>query len=387
MKEIYLDNAATTRVSDAAAAAMQEMLTGCYGNPSSLHAKGYEAEKRLKEARQSLADMLRVDKSTVLFTSCATESTNTALRYAARSMRHQGRKILCSKGEHSATLETLAYLANEGFEIETIDNDSTGRILLESLAEKLDSNTILVTCLMVNNETGCIQPIAEMAKLIKEKKPDCLFHVDAVQAFGKLPIYPSEWGVDFLSVSAHKINGPKGTGLLYVRKGLALKPLMFGGGQESGLRSGTENTAGIVGFATAASELYAMRGELLPKLAAYKKKLVDGIVEALPDVFVNGPSVEDGAPYIVNLRFDNVRSEVLLHSLEDYGIYISSGSACSSNKPQEKSPTLASLGLNAKQIDQSVRFSFGRYTTEEDIDETVRALKQIVPMLRKFSAR
>lgn len=387
MLEIYLDNAATTRVSDGAAAVMAELLTRDYGNPSSLHHLGYEAEKRVAAARAALAGILAVEPGTLTFTSCATESTNTALRGAARSRVHVGRHVLTSKGEHSATRETLKYLASQGWEIEYLENDESGRILLDDLAAKLRPDTALVTCLHVNNETGCIQPIAEMGALIREKAPRALFHVDAVQSFGKLPVFPVKYGIDLLSVSAHKINGPKGTGLLYVRKGLTLPPLIYGGGQEKGYRSGTENTAGICGFAQAAAEMWSMREELQARMMACKTRLYEGVTAALPDVRVNGPKPEEGAAHILNLEFKDIRSEVLLHALEDKGIYVSSGSACASNKPAEKSPTLASLGRSAKEIDSALRFSFGRYTTESEIDEAIRALAELVPALRRYTVK
>ncbi len=387
MKEYYLDNAATTRVSDGAASAMADMLTVCYGNPSSLHHLGYEAEKRLNAARKSLAAILGCDCSCLFFTSCATESTNTALRSLARSRSHSGRHILTSKGEHSATRETLKYLASQGFEIEYLDNDDSGRILLSDLEAKLRKDTILVSCLHVNNETGCIQPIADMGALIHRLNPGCYFHVDAVQSFGKLQLRPADSGIDALSVSAHKINGPKGVGLLYLKKGLTVPPLLYGGGQEKGFRSGTENTAGIVGFAQAASEFWSMREELCSRMYGYKKLIVDELSVKLQGISVNGPKPEEGAPHILNLQIDRVRSEVLLHALEDYGVYISSGSACASNKPAEKSPTLASLGKNAKEIDSAIRISFGRYTTEEDIRAFLDAFEQLVPTLRRFTVK
>lgn len=387
MREIYMDNAATTRVCPEAAAIMQQVLCEAYGNPSSLHRKGYEAEKLLREARQKLANILRVDPAALLFTSCATESTNTALRGAAKIRSHQGKHILTSRGEHAATRETLHYLQDRGWEIEYIDNDETGRILLSDLERKIRTDTVLVTCLHVNNETGCIQPIREMAEVIRRKGKACLFHVDGVQSFCKLPVYPSEWGIDLMSSSAHKVNGPKGIGFLYIRKGLSLPPLLYGGGQEKQLRSGTENVPGIVGFAEAADQLWKLRETLQPQLYRLKLDLYQGLTGGLDGIYYNGPSPEEGAAHILNIQVEGVRSEVLLHSLEDYGIYISSGSACASNKPAEKSPTLAALGRTAEQIDTSVRISLGRYNTPEDTEECIRAMKEIVPKLRRFTRK
>jgi cysteine desulfurase len=366
---------------------MQEALCENYGNPSSLHRKGYEAEKIVQEARRKLAEILRVDPMTLYFTSCATESTNTALRGAAKLRHHQGKHILTSKGEHAATRETLQYLKTQGFEIDYLENDATGRILLDDLEQKLREDTILVTCLHVNNETGCIQPVREMAERIHRYNPAIFFHVDAVQSFGKLPVYPAEWGIDLVSTSAHKVNGPKGVGFLYVRRGIALPPLLYGGGQEKHLRSGTENVAGIVGFAEAADQLWKMREVLQPQMLRQKVTLYRTLTESVEGIVSNGPQPEDGAAHILSLQVDRVRSEVLLHALEDYGIYISSGSACSSNKPAEKSPTLASIGKTTAEIDTSVRISFGRYTTEEEIEECVRAMKEIIPNLRRFTRK
>lgn len=387
MQEIYLDNAATTRVCPEAAAKIQQALCECYGNPSSLHRKGYEAEKMVQEARRQLSTILRVDPSTIFFTSGATESTNTALRAAARARVRQGRHILTSRGEHSATKETLAYLARNGWEIEYIDNDPTGRMDPADVKAKLRPDTVLVTCLHVNNETGCIQPIREIGAIIKEVQPSCLFHVDAVQSFAKLPVYPAEWGIDLLSTSAHKINGPKGTGFLYIRRGLTLAPLLYGGGQERQFRSGTENVPGIVGFGEAAEQLWKRREALQQQMRRQKLALYTALTETLEGVAGNGPAPEEGAAHILNLRIEGVRSEVLLHALEDYGICISSGSACASNKPAEKSPTLASLGRSAAEIDTSVRFSLGRYTTDEEIAAAVRAVQTLVPQLRRFTRK
>lgn len=386
MIEHYLDNAATTRVCDSAFEAMKEMLLENYGNPSSLHAKGYEAEKAMERAKQTIADILSVEPKELYLTSCATEGTNTFLSGIAEHLSHQGKHILSSKTEHSATRETLKRLAIQGFEIEYINNDSTGKISVEDLKAKIRPDTILVTCLHVNNEIGVINPIEEMGKAIKEENAKTIFFVDAVQSFGKLEVKPRKMLIDGLTISAHKCNGPKGTGILYVKDKVFCKPLIVGGGQEKGLRSGTQNTAGLVASAVAAKELYDLRLPLAEKWQSFKQLLLNQ-TEDLGDVFVNGPSVEEAAPHIINLRFENIRSEVLLHALEGDGIYVSSGSACSSNKPEEKSPTLASIGLNAQQIDSSLRISFGRYTTEEDILALSDSLHKHITLLRRFTIK
>lgn len=384
MNEFYLDNAATTKPSEGAVAVIREVLEKAYGNPSSLHRKGQEAEKYMITARRQLAKILMADPESLYFTSCATESSNTAIRGAAERGKRRGRHILTSQSEHAATRENLKYLAEQGYEVEEIGCDASGRVLLEDLREKLRPDTILVTCIHLNNETGCINPIQDMGELIHEASPDCLFHVDAVQSFAKYPIYPKRWQIDLMSTSAHKINGPKGIGFLYVRRGLHLPSLILGGGQEGHFRSGTENVAYIAGFGQAAEEMWAQHEAITERMMQLKLSFVRQIQEALPGIIVNGPKPEEGAAHIVNVRVEGVRSEVLLHALEDYGVYVSSGSACASNKPGEKSPALHALGLGNEEIDQSMRVSFGRYSTDADVLALVEAMKAAVPMLRRF---
>ena len=384
MKEFYLDNAATTKPSEGAVSLILKVLEEAYGNPSSLHRKGQEAEKYIIEARRKLAKILMADPESIYFTSCATESSNSAIRGAAERGKRRGRHILTSQSEHAATRENLKYLAEQGFEIEELACDMTGRILLDDLKKKLRQDTILVTCIHVNNETGCINPVHEMGTLIHEVNPDCLFHVDAVQSFAKYPIYPKRYGIDLMSTSAHKINGPKGIGFLYIRRELHFPSFILGGGQESHFRSGTENVPYIAGVGQAAEEMWAMHEELAGKMYGLKRKLVDQLQEAITGIYVNGPKPDEGAAHTLNLRVEGVRSEVLLHALEDYGVYVSSGSACASNKPGEKSPALNALGLGSAEIDQSLRISFGRYSTEEDVTACVEAMKAVVPMLRRF---
>lgn len=384
MKEFYLDNAATTKPSEGAVTVITKILEEAYGNPSSLHRKGQEAEKYMISARRQLAKILMSDPESIYFTSCATESSNTAIRGAAERGKRRGKHILTSQSEHAATRENLKYLAEQGYEIEEISCDKTGRINLEDLKVKMREDTILVTCIHVNNETGCINPVHEMATLIHELNSECLFHVDAVQSFAKYPIYPKKYGIDLMSTSAHKINGPKGIGFLYMRRGLYFPSLILGGGQENHFRSGTENVPYIAGFGKAAEEMWDMHEELAQKMYNLKRMLVDGLQTSLSGIYVNGPLVEEGAAHIVNIRVEGVRSEVLLHALEDYGVYVSSGSACASNKPEEKSPALNALGMGSCEIEQCLRISFGRYSTEEDVEACVNAMKTVVPMLRRF---
>ena len=382
--EHYLDNASTTRVLPEVAALITKVLTDDYGNPSSLHRKGQEAEKYIRASRKQIADILKCEPKEVYFTSCATESVTSVLQGAAIRRFHQGRHILTTPGEHSATNENLKKLSSEGFEIEQVACDETGRILVSDLEAKLRKDTILVTAIHVNNEIGVIQPVEEMARVIKRINPNILFHVDATQSFAKYPLFPSRWGIDFVSASAHKINGPKGIGLLYIRRGFSLPSLILGGGQESQFRSGTENVPYIAGFGLAADTMWKDREEMVSHMKEIKRHLLDRLTEEVSGVHVNGPSVEEGAAHILNLRIEGIRSEVLLHTLEDHGIYISSGSACSSNRPSEKSPTLHALGLTASEMDESVRVSFGRFSTMEDADAFVDTLKEVLPMLRRF---
>lgn len=382
--EHYLDNAATTKPSEGVVAVINEVLVSDWGNPSSLHRKGQEAEVYVKKARRQIAQVLLAKEEEIFFTSCATESTNTALLGAAFKQRFKGKHILTTKGEHSATFEVLERLKRDGYEIEEIENDASGKILLEDLKSKLREDTILVSSIHVNNETGVIQPVREMAKIIHDHDPQCLFHVDATQSFAKYALFPDKWGIDMISASAHKINGPKGIGLLYLKRGLQIPSLIVGGGQEKHFRSGTENVPYIAGFGKAAEEMWKEHETLTQTMQSQKEHLVERLIKELPGVKVNGPDVKESACHIVNLQIDGVRSEVLLHALEDDGIYISSGSACASNKPSEKSRPLSSIGLDAQQIDNSLRVSFGRFSTMEDADAFVDSMVKQVPILRRF---
>ncbi len=387
MRDIYLDNGATTKPSAGVVEKMTQAMEEAYGNPSSLHRKGQQAERLLTAARGILGEYLRVDPGTLFFTSGGTESINTALWAAVKKGERLGRHILTARGEHPATTETLKAIEALGYEVEYLDLDDTGRIRPESLRDKLRPETVLVTCLHVNNETGVIQPVEEMGTILREAGSRALFHVDAVQSFAKLPLYPEKWHIDLLSASAHKFHGPKGVGCLYVRRGLGISPFIRGGGQERKTRSGTENVPGIAGMGQAAREAVSDLEGHGRYVQGLKEYLWERIYKEIPEVSVNGPAPEKSAPHVLNIRFPGIRSEVLLHSLEDYGIFISSGSACSSNKPEEKSPALSALGLSRGEMDESARFSFCVYNTREEMDETVEALKKIIPMLRRLRPR
>jgi cysteine desulfurase len=378
---IYLDNAATTRVFPEVAEAMTEVLTTTYGNPSSMHFMGFDAEKKVKQASETISRLLKVDPKEIVFTSGGTESNNMALIGGALGYHRSGKHIITTAIEHASVYNPMFYLEEQGFEVTYLPVDSNGIVKLHKLKEALREDTILVSIMYVNNEVGAVQPIEEIGRIVKEYKKDILFHVDAIQAFGKIPIYPKKMGIDMLSVSGHKIHGPKGIGFLYMKDRLKVKPIILGGGQQKDMRSGTENVPGIVGLAVAADLMNRRHEELLEHMAACKKRLIEGAL-AIEDVYDNSGE----APHIVSLSFPGVRSEVLLHALEEKGICVSSGSACSSNHPQV-SGTLKGMGLTKEKYESTIRFSFSYYTTMEEIETTIEALKELVPVLRRFVRR
>ncbi|MBR2560638.1 MAG: cysteine desulfurase [Eubacterium sp.] len=380
MKEIYLDNAATTLCSKEAAEAVQSALTAAYGNPSSMHAKGVEAEKILRDATRALADILKVKEKEIFYTSGGTESDNWALVGTTRANARRGRHIITTAIEHPAVSAPLEELKEEGFEITILPVDSVGRVTAEQVVSAIREDTILVSVMMVNNEIGTIEPVAEIGEAIHRKDPGIFFHVDAVQAFGKLPVYPKRMHIDMLSVSGHKIHGPKGIGLLFIDERVRIRPLILGGGQQKGMRSGTDNVPGIAGLAAAAEKIWTEREKNIEQMSLCRKKLIAGLKE-MEDVVIHGP--EDAVPYIVNASFLGIRSEVLLHALESKGIYVSSGSACSSHK-RAGSPVLTAIRCAKEEMDSAVRFSFSGMTQEAEIEETLDALREMIPVLRRF---
>ena len=383
MKEIYLDNAATTAIYTDAAEIRAKVARGFYGNPSSLHRAGMAAEKYIKEARQSIAGALGCAADEIYFTSGGTEADNLAILGFCNANHRRGKHIITTKIEHPAVYDTVRHLGEGGFEVDYLDADSAGRISIEQLKQTLRSDTILVSIMHVNNEVGSILPIDRIKSVIKQISPVAALHVDAVQSFGKIDVLPSRWGIDLLSVSAHKIHGAKGVGALYVRKGTIIKPILFGGGQQKGLRPGTENVPGIAAFGTAAEISAKRRDANYAYVARLKQRLYDGAA-AIPNVVINGGIGESHVPYILNMSFVGVRSEILLHSLESKGIYVSSGSACSSNKPQP-SKTLTTMGKSKAEIDSAIRFSFSEYNTQEEIAFCIEALTQEVAGIRKYT--
>ncbi len=380
--QAYLDNSATTRCSERAKDLMVKLLMEDYGNPSSLHTMGVTAENYIKEARKRIAATLKAEEKEILFTSGGTESNNMALIGAALANKRAGNHIVTTSIEHASVSAAAAYLEELGFRVTYLSVDSDGIISLDELKEAVCSETILVSLMMVNNEIGAVEPIAEAAKIIKAKNPNTLLHVDAIQAYGKYRIYPKKLGIDLLSVSGHKIHAPKGTGFLYIKDKTKIKPLIYGGGQQKGMRSGTENVPGAAALGEAAMEIYEDFDEKTEHLYRLKERFIEGVTQ-IEGVRVNGKTGRDSAPQIVSVSVEGVRSEVLLHALEEKEIYVSAGSACSSNKPAP-SKTLQGIGLTKERLESTVRFSFCVNTTEAEIDYSVEQMKEIVPFYRRF---
>ncbi len=381
--EVYLDNSATTRCFDEVAQLMCKVMCEDYGNPSSMHRKGVEAEKYLRYSHETIAKILKVNEKEIFFTSGGTESDNIALIGAAMANHRLGRHLITTKIEHPAVLQTMKYLEGQGFEVTYLSVDKEGRIDLRQLEQSIRKDTILVSIMHTNNEIGTVQPVAEAGAVIKRCNPSTLFHVDGVQGFGKFRIYPARMNIDLLSVSGHKIHGPKGIGFLYIREGAKVNPIVYGGGQQRGMRSGTENLPGIAGIAKAAEIVYGSLDYDMRRMYSLRDMLVQG-VSHIEDVTVNGGMGREDAAHIVSLSVRGVRSEVLLHALEEKGICVSAGSACSSHKPQP-SATLKAIGVEKELLDSTIRFSFSVFTTEEEIQYTIRVLCELIPQLRKYT--
>lgn len=381
--EAYLDNSATTRCSEAVRDIMVKVMMEDYGNPSSLHLKGVKAEEYIKEAREKIAKTLKVSEKEILFTSGGTESNNLALIGTALANQRAGKHIITTAIEHPSVAATVNYLEEQGFEITYLSVDENGLISLEELESVLREDTILVSIMQINNEMGAIEPVAEASEIIKRKNPKTLLHVDAIQSYGKLKIHPKKLNVDLLSVSGHKFHGPKGSGFLYIKDKTKIKPILFGGGQQKGMRSGTENVPAIAGLGVACEEIYRNFDENLARLYEVKQTFLRGL-EKLEGVHVNGRTGEDSAPHIVSVSFEGIdKSEALLHALEDRGIYVSAGSACSSNKPAV-SATLKAIGVPEKMLTATLRFSFSVHTTVEEVEYAITALEELLPFLRKY---
>jgi len=382
MKEIYLDHAATTRPLQTVVDKMTQVMLGDYGNPSSYHKMGLQAEKHIKEASVYFAQVLQGSPDEIIYTSGGTESNNMAIIGTALAYQRIGKRIITTQIEHSSVKETFNYLKSQGFEVIYIPVDHEGYVDINQLVDNINDHTTLVSIMHVNNEIGTIQKVEIIGNLIKEKNPNTHFHVDGVQSFGKIPINRKRAAIDLFSMSGHKIYGPKGVGLLYKNKNTRIHPLILGGGQQEGYRPGTENVPGIVGMHEAARQVITNLDQNAKQISLLKQELTSNIISRIENVYVNGPDIIQGAPHIVNVGFKNIRSEVLLHALEGEDIYVSSGSACASNKDQGVSSTLEAIGKNELERDEAIRFSLGRDNTSEQIEKMILVLEKTIPMLR-----
>nr|PZN11038.1 MAG: cysteine desulfurase NifS [Caldicoprobacter oshimai] len=381
--EIYLDNAATTPVHPGVAEAVMECMLHDFGNPSSLHRMGLRAEKKLKEARERIASALGVDPEGVFFTSGGTEANNLAIIGTALARKREGRHCITTQIEHPSVLNTFKYLEKEGWEVTYLPVNRDGVVSPDDVRRAIRPDTVLVSIMHVNNEIGSIQPIQEIGRLLKAQGNSPVFHVDAVQSFGKLDIKPVQWGIDLLSISGHKIHAPKGIGALYMRKGVKIHPLQWGGGQERGVRSGTENMPGIVGFGEAVRWLEEVDRDYLYRL---KGILVAELTEKVPWAVINGPPPEKGAPHILSVSFPGIRGEVMLHALEEKGVYVGTGSACSSRRGH-MSHVLEAIGAKKDVAQGAIRLSLSYLNTEDEMRQAARIIEQCVKELEGFVRR
>ena len=381
--EAYLDNSATTRAYDEVADLVAKIMKEEFGNPSSVHHMGMVSGERLSQARETIAASLKVDPQEIVFTSGGTESDNLALIGVARANKWRGNHIITTKIEHPAILETMAFLEKEGFEITYLSVDETGTIDLDELKNAIRKETILVSIMFVNNEIGTLMPIQKAGELIKSVNKDTYFHVDAVQAYGKVLIRPRTMNIDLLSVSGHKIHGPKGVGFLYIKKGTKIVPICYGGGQQKGMRSGTENVPGIAGLALAAKKCYEDFDAKIKKLYDLKQYTVDSLLERIPDIKINGQKVNEGAPHIISVSIKGLAAETVLNMLSSKNIYVSAGSACTSNNPHV-SDTLQAIGLEKDLLESTIRISMSFMTTKEEMDYFLDTLCSQVSNMRKF---
>lgn len=381
--EIYLDNSSTTKPYPEVVDKMVYALTTDYANPSSLHRKGIEVEKNIKLIRQDIARTLGAKDKEIYFTSGGTESNNAIIRGVANLYKKRKNHIISTEIEHPSVLQTLNDLEQDGFEVTYLKVDKDGKINIEELKNAIKPSTILITIMHVNNEIGSIQPIEEIGKYLKSLKDKIYLHVDAVQSYAKINFKPSRYNIDFMSVSGHKLHGPKGIGFMYIKENNRLKPLITGGGQEIGIRSGTENVPGIYGLGEAVKVINKDLNKTIEKISELKNLLKEEIVNNIEDIKLNSP--EDGVCHILNVSFKDVRGEVLLHYLEQKGIYVSTGSACSSKK--KGSHVLNAIGLNQNEIEGAIRFSLSDLNTKEEILEVVKILKESVSDLRMIIRR
>ena len=385
--EAYLDNAATTPVLPEVCDIMLKVMKEDYGNPSSKHTKGMEAERYITGAAEDIAALMKCQPKEIVFTSGGTEANNMALLGAAAANARKGKHIITTGIEHASVHETLSHLEEQGFEVTYLPVNSNGILDPDVLADAIREDTILVSVMYVNNETGSVQDIGRLCSVVKKKDSSILFHTDAVQAYGKYKIVPRKLGADLLSASGHKIHAPKGSGFLYVKDKTRINPVIFGGGQQRGMRSGTENVPAIAGLGLASKIIYGM-ADRIENLYNLKEKLI-GRLKKIDGVTINGADnipLQKTAPHIVSANFEGIRSEVLLHALAAKGVFVSSGSACSSNHPGISS-TLKAIGVEDALLDSSLRFSFSVFTTEEQVDYAADVLEEELPVLRKFTRR
>ena len=380
--DVYFDNSASTKVSEKAIEIMLKTMRDDYANTSAKHIKGVESESYVKDAADIIAKTLKVKKGEIIFTSGGTESNNMALIGGAMSRKRYGKHIIISGIEHPAVYMPAEFLTEQGFELSVLPVNSEGQVDLELLKSTLRDDTVLVSVMYVNNEIGAIEPVEEISRIIKAKNKDILFHVDAIQAYTKLRINPKSQGIDMLSASGHKFHGPKGVGFLYIDSNVKINPIIFGGGHQRGMRSGTLNTTGIAGMGVAAKEAYENFDERINKISDLKYYLMDEL-EKLEGTVLNTGRGENFAPQVISVSFEDIRAEVLLHALEDRGIYVSSGSACSSNHPGI-SGTLKAIGVRDDLLDATIRISLSELNNKEEADYFINNLKELLTLLRKF---
>ena len=383
--EAYLDNAATTRVFPEVRDIMLQVMEKDFGNPSSRHTKGIEAEGYVTKAVQQIAGTLKCQPKEIILTSGGTESNNMALIGTALANQRAGKHVITTRIEHASIHEPFGRLEQMGYEAQYLPVDHNGHLQPEVLEEAVREDTLLVSVMMVNNEIGAVEDIKKLVTVAKQKNPNVIFHVDAIQAYGKYKIVPKRLGIDLMSVSGHKIHGPKGSGFLYVRDGVKISPIILGGGQQRGMRSGTENVPAIAGLGEAVRLIYQQHSEKVERLYALKQRLIDGLtaMEGVSINGINGLSLTETAPHIVSASFDGIKSEVMLHALAQEGVYVSSGSACSSNHP-DLSGTLKAIGVEDRLLDSTLRFSFSVLSTEEEVDHALEAVAKVLPQLRRF---
>jgi len=385
-QQIYLDNAATTQVLPEVVEEVVKCLTDDFGNPSSLHRLGLQSERKMKQARNMVAQFLQVSPEDIIFTSGGTESNNLAILGTVRARKRYGNHCITTEIEHPSVLNTFQYLEQEGWNVTYLPVDSSGIVSLEDLKNALRKDTVLVSIAHVNNEIGSVQPIKEIGLYLKGNYPDTIFHTDAVQSFGRLPIRPLEWGIDLLSISGHKVHAPKGIGALYIKKGTLITSLQWGGGQELGLRSGTENLPGIVGFGRAVQWIKEKISEDETYISRMKMELANEIAREIPEVVFNGPEPSKGAPHILSLSIPGVRGETLLHVLESHGVYVSTGSACSSRSVRT-SHVLRAIGASPQAAEGSIRISLSYLNNQGELSQVPQILKKSVDQIKRFTRR